>query len=453
MKTAYGFALRLLTAITLVTVLAAAVPSHVAYAGDCDGTPGNDLPQLICAVDPTVPDANIGLGLGKDNLVVSSGVTADLASGDSLEDGTWNTGDGGNDSLIIHGDVYDVQGDTTVGNGGDDFILITGDSYAVRGDYVDGNGGNDKIVVSGTGNVSGVLTGDDASGDGGDDEIVVEAGGYAAEVLGDFAQTGGTDSITINGTAGNVFGDGVLGNGGSDKIIINGTVTGTVTGDAAENGADDYILISGTVSGDVVGDGINSVAGDGGNDSIVIKGTVAGNVLGDDAPGAGGDDTVTLGFDASVGGTIDGGGGHDILKFAMLWQHQLKGYDPNAGSITVDGHTYSWANFEELIGLLQTIAEEDSRDVLYQRSQIVVVRESAGVYVFSPIGRVALIPSSLLKNLEVGGSQTYTGPNSQGWYVTVVNLGVDPIHPKLTLYKVTIYDASGNLHGDFTFSD
>ncbi|MFW5692219.1 MAG: choice-of-anchor Q domain-containing protein [Chloroflexota bacterium] len=142
------------------------------------------------------------------------------------------------------------------------------------------------------------------------------------------------------------------GGGGDDTLIIVQSVTvGGVNGDGpgtAEPGTD-VIIVEGTVSGDVNGDGTAA----GADDSITIRGTVGGQVNGD-----AGDDTVTI-TEAARGGDntlpLNGGAGVDTLQFdlpiidraeADALQAQIDAGSPDNGSLTYNGQTFNWTDFE-----------------------------------------------------------------------------------------------------------
>jgi hypothetical protein len=476
MKTEYPIRLGLISAL-LTTLFAAAIPTGLAFAGDCDDPNlGIVDTDIICTISDSPDD--IGLDLGNDSLVVDSGVFANSASGDSLDDGSMNTGAGGNDELTINGDVDIVEGDTTIGNGGNDIIEINGNVGCVSGDNVDGKGGNDRITVNG--DVSCSVSGDDASLDGGDDVIKVNTAGTVGDIYGDYAANGGDDQITVDGNASVIFGDEVFigdggkdtiivngqafavigdstlnGNGADDRIFINGFVLGVV-GDGAEgNGGNDIIVIDGEVF-DVIGDGTYS--GDGGNDVITINGTVNRDILADQVGGDGGDDTVILGVGSSVAGVIDGEDGFDRLKFGMLRQSQLAGLDPALGSITIGGNTFYWFNFEQLIGLFKEVASTDTDTdpgfrVIYRSESLLAISELEGVSVVAEHGRIAFIAFSSLGDIPLGSAKTYSTPNSAGWYVIVNNLGPSSVNPAKDLYQVDIYSSGGSLQGSFSFTN
>lgn len=419
--------IRLLSAVLLCSLLLAAVPADVAVAA-CDDsvvTPGNDT--VLCDVDPPVGEEVLGLDLGDDSYTQNAGVTTDVVAGDLLPDGSFNIGDGGNDTIIIHGDVLDfLAGDGTDGDGGDDTITITstGSADFVYGDAVDEDGGNDTIVIGGD---VFVVLGDDAGGNGGNDYIFIDSTGSAFGVAGDDVDDdGGGDVIIINGVALVVIGDSAGGDGGDDIIVINGIVE------------------------DVIGD---DVGGTGGNDTIYVYGTVIFDVCGDCAA-VDGDDTVVLGANAEVGGDIDGQGGFDTLVFEALRQSELDalGLDPAGDTLTINGHTYDWFNFESLIGLLAELAERGLR-VFFASDSLLAVEsdDHLGISVFAEHGRIAFISFANADGLGVGETATYATPNAAGWYVIVTNLGASADHPGHSLYQVNIYNAAGGSAGQFTF--
>ncbi|MEX2161155.1 MAG: hypothetical protein WD751_04495 [Anaerolineales bacterium] len=292
----------------------------------------------------------------------------------------------------------------------------------------------------------------------GNDTFEQDAGTSVAGVNGDGTPintlgegNGGNDTITINGTVtGVVIGDYVNYangyDGGDDTIIINGTADG-IQGDHARNGGDDTIIINGTVSYIYA----DNIVIEGGSDDIQINGTVTGFIEADDDGRPGGDDTVTLGTNAEVVGTIDGGDGTDTLRFRALRQSELSGYSAAGGTLTVNGHAYTWVNFESLIGLLQDLVENGAR-VLFSNGSLVAVEDDGGIKVLGENGRIANVPLGSLAALAVGESASFSSPNSNGWSVTVTSLGSNPNNPVHTLYRFDIYYGS-SLQASFTFSN
>ncbi len=176
--------------------------------------------------------------------------------------------------------------------------------------------------------------------------------------------SGGNDVIVNNGTvAGDMDGDTALANGGNDMLINNGTVGDDMDGDnARRNGGDDLIINNGTVGGDIQADDNEDVDGSvGGNDTIVINGTVEGSVDGDAGVKKGGDDLVILQNGANGGADhtlyINGNDGDDTLAFNFFVSDQteidalkkeITAANPAKGSLTFNGQTFEWENFEHL---------------------------------------------------------------------------------------------------------
>lgn len=357
---------------------------------------------LLTAATPALAGDCDGTA-GPDTITCATDPTApDAIVGLGLGDDTY-VQDAGVEAYSVYGDALE-DGNFSTGNGGDDHITINGDIDCggvcqVLGDGVTGDGGDDTIIVNGS--VDHSVYGDDVNGDGGDDTIVING--------------------DVNG---NVLGDNALGNGGDDEIIINGTVTGVF--------GDDSVGISG------------------GNDYIEVNGEVQGFL-----DGNGGNDTVNLGDNAIVGAVMDGGAGTDTLSFDAISQSDLDalGLDPAGGSITINGETYTWLNFEQLLGLLAELIEQGviRLRVFYETETLRAVETSGGINIFAEHGRIAFVSFDSLNGLSFGESASFNTPNSAGWYVTVTNLGSAADNPGHTKYMVSIYSAGGGLAGQFTF--
>jgi hypothetical protein len=322
---------------------------------------------------------------------------------------------------------------------------------------VDLGEGNDSYTDT-TAVGAGYILGDNAAGDGATDVITVN--GSADYIAGDNANgNGANDTITVNGSlSSHIYGDNANGFGGVDQIVVNGSVGGDVYGDYTNgSGGDDRITINGTVSQDVSGDYLTGGGGNGGNDRIVINGSVGRDVYGDfTISGVGGNDRVTLGVNATVTGTINGEDGRDTLVFAALTQSQVNalGLNPAGDTATINGHTYTWLNFEALLGLIEELAERGLR-VFFASESVLAVESDAGdgISIFAEHGRIAFVSFDSLGNFGVGESLVYSTPNSAGWYVVVTNLGADVEHAGKTLYQVNIFVVGGSSAGQFTFSN
>jgi hypothetical protein len=285
-------------------------------------------------------------------------------------------GTAGDDTIVCDNDPA-PPAPTVVGGGaaGNDTITIDSDNHAlISGDGTVGGGTLSSVGVAGN------------------DTITVN-GNTAAHVYGDLMNgnvNGGADTIIINGTATSVQGDVIARNatGGADTIIINGTVTDVVTGDThsyaiAGNlavGGNDTIIVNGTVGNTVDGDWFRFSTGGtrvGGNDTIIINSTaqVNGNVTGETDATIGGDDTITIEVGATVLGTISGGnvaGDFDTLTFTGSTSDQagyaqlqaLVGCNPCNGTVTIDGYTYTFTNFEQFVNLMTLIVALPNAQVI-----------------------------------------------------------------------------------------
>jgi hypothetical protein len=317
------------------------------------GTSGSDT--IICDTS-NPPTGQVEGGDGDDNIVIESGVnSSSQVAGDNYNSGTTGTGD---DFIIVNGTLTDtsLSGDSFNDDGaGDDIIINNGTSdIEMYGDSAGGNGsGNDIIINNGT---TYGLIGDTAGGDGsGSDQLVNN--GTVNTLVGDTysGNASGNDTITNNGYVINdIVGDGgMVSSTGNDTIINNGVVDYSIYGDDAYGigTGNDTINNSGTVN--------QNIDAGGGNDTVANSGVVNGTIY----AGAG-DDTVIIQGNGTVNGTMDGGSGYDVLTFSLNssdpaqleeWAAQIAAANPAGGTLTINGHIYTWQNFEELSSLLLTL--------------------------------------------------------------------------------------------------
>lgn len=245
------------------------------------------------------------------NLTVGDGSkVGDIVVGTSTSSGEY----GGNDTITLGNNVTAGQISTYAGN---DKVTIGNNSYT--GDVSTGDG--QDTVATGVGTTTGALhTGD------GDDTITIQGttttinvGGGATNLhvtgtgtIGDVAFGGGDDTVLIDGKAGYL-----QGSGGNDTITVNGTATG-IEG----NTGDDEININGTL---VQGDGTaGKLYGGYGSDKIN---------LGDGAKLG----SVDLGTGGANGDTLTGG--NDILIDGNLTQDVGDHYSVNSlgDNVTITG--------------------------------------------------------------------------------------------------------------------
>jgi len=328
----------ILTIGAVVITTLALIPLGAAIAGCSEDSPNNHT----CDSDaPNPHPGNYNAGGGNDNVTVDSGagVTGDLRGGDDNDTMTNNgvvggnlAGNEGNDNITNNGDV----GDNIRGNDGNDTIVNNG--YVENG--VSGNAGEDNITNNEDGDV-GFITG-------GVDDDTINNHGYVEY---DISGNSGDDKITnhSSGDVGDIYGD-----LGSDTIINDGYVDDEIHGGTGGCGcgidSDDTIINNGFVG--------NDIEGDDGNDTITNRGDV-----GDDIDADRGDDTVTIYYNSTVGGDIDGDdqdsipdaeeGTNDVLIFKVKNDSDkelLESKDPAADSATLsNGNFFQWLNFESLL--------------------------------------------------------------------------------------------------------
>ncbi|MDX1995915.1 MAG: calcium-binding protein [bacterium] len=381
-------------ALLLIVVLLLTLPLSVqAQAGDCDGTPGDDV--INCTVTPVNPNFSIDADLGNDHITIGPNVIIPYVEnypnsnvrGDGSPEGGHPEGiNGGDDTIINYGQLgqgYSVLvGDDVSNDGGNDTITNYG-SAGIMGDHATYNGGDDILSNYGL-SLEGIVGDVAAVGHGGNDQILNAVNATTTYILGDFVYlgdgSGGDDEIVNNGRVlrpveatwsyGSIFGDSTLtGSGGEDRISNTGTVDGNIYGDGIQlypdvgepgTGGADFIHNTGSVQNSIYGDYIFSLNQgntyiyeaelsntNGGNDTIINSGTIGGAIYAE-----GGDDTVRLGWGANGGAdrllVIDGGAGDDTLVFELRPEAVITNRTgtPASGSITVNGYTFQWLNFE-----------------------------------------------------------------------------------------------------------
>ncbi len=247
--------------------------------------------------------------------------------------------------------------------------------------------GSDTIYNAGT--VNGDVVGDSGFGNGSGNDVIVNDGSVTGSIDGDtsFGTGSGNDMIVNNGTVDSIFADSANGNSsGSDTVTNNGTVNSSIYGDGSGGSADgsDTIVNNGTVAVNIYGDGngvgtgsdnitnngsVTNIIAAGGNDTITNNGVVNGDIRADD-----GDDTVIIAAGtAVVGDGIDGGNGYDVLTFNINSTDPaeleavaalIASQSPSGGTITINGITYVWLNFEELTRILSIVRLNGPADPL-----------------------------------------------------------------------------------------
>jgi hypothetical protein len=222
-------------------------------------------------------------------------------------------------------------------------------------------------------------------------------GGLMAEGLVALAGMGplqvtNSGTITSSASASGSEALGLLVQGPSSSQINN---SGTISASGASQGFglavsnNSTITNSGTISGTTA-----SIWGMSLNQTVINSGTLNGDVW----LMAGGDSFNAAG--GVVHGLIDGGDGYDVLSFTMdisadSWESALAALtgnlDPSGGTVVLGGITYTWANFEELRGLIQLYAIRDRRinGLDIAATAIVYRLQETGVELYTPQGEWA----------------------------------------------------------------
>ncbi|KKI98088.1 filamentous hemagglutinin N-terminal domain-containing protein [Prochlorothrix hollandica] len=285
-------------------------------------------------------------------------------------------------------------GDSLQGTIGNDSFQLTGADQITVGsmtftsvETIAGDAGDDEFVLAG-----GTLTGAIAGGTGSNTlaagnlatNFVVTGtdSGTATGITGGFTSiqnlTGGTanDSFTLNG---GTLSGAIDGGAGIDSLTtpnqattfgITGTNSGTLTGVA--NGFQNLENLTGNAQGDIfqftaAGSIQGTIDGAGGSDLLIADdsgafidisgtdgGTYGGKVAGwqniENIQGGAGDDTFLLSA-TTLTGTLDGGGGNDLMVGDTV-ANQFIVLVPNGGTVT--GVLGGFSNIENLTGNSQT---------------------------------------------------------------------------------------------------
>ena len=339
-----------------------------------DGS-GNDTLINNNVVDRLYGDANSGNGSGDDTIInngtITNGLTADAAWGSGSGNDTvinngftagilgdsWNTTGSGTDTLTNNGTTNIFSGDSQNGDGvGNDVITNNSGATAgnIYGDTIGGTTATGNDTINNHGYVSGSIYGDDAAGNGTGSDTIYNTGTVNAAIY----AGNGNNTVTNSGVVGGDVNTGA----GSDTITNTGDIQDDMFtgagGDTIDNsgmvdniyaeGGNDTITNTGHINNDInAGDGADSITHSGSVDGNIVAGT--------------GNDGVTLQNNAVVDGTIDGGANYDILTFEFSSTDSnaldklaadIAAQNPSGGTVTYNGNTYTWTNFEELKQLL-----------------------------------------------------------------------------------------------------
>jgi hypothetical protein len=378
------------------------------WSGIVSGGDGSVVSSANINSDVFGADGIVESGAG--NLVNNGNITLDGGGGHALQE--FGTGDVINTGIISvtqpTGMVYTTQviverDEGSVINNGD---IIASGTYPAIEEYGSGDVINNGNIIITSKNMSGISENDAGNvinngsitvigGGGGIEQsngFVINNGTILATGSGIGIDTKGEGDAINNGTitmlgewatgiratgGGNVInngvvnvpqGDGIKSGNGSHLIVNNGTIT---AGDNAiwGNQGDDTFINNGIINGrvflgldddTVTNNGIvnGTVSLSSGNDTVTNNGTVNGAIN----LGAGNDTMTVRGV---VTGTMDGGADWDTLIFDMTVEgtssdlnalaREMAAANPAGGSITINGYTFTWVNFESLINLLRFI--------------------------------------------------------------------------------------------------
>jgi hypothetical protein len=283
-----------------------AVVPAVPLLADCavTGATGSGGQVVVCTASDT--DGYDGTANG-DEITIQPGATVtDPADDDAI------IGNAGEDVITMNGGtVTAAMNDALAGGDGNDVITVHAGNLDGEEDAVDGDPGDDVLTVNG-----GVLVADEQCVDGGD----------------------GDDTININGGTLTCDDEVLKGEAGAENITITG--------------------------GSLTSTGEDVIDTDEGDDVVSIRNAT---LTTQDEPGHvainldSGDDQLTLGDGAviqgNVEGLIEGGDDTDTLIFAMTVpegdlaavQAAIAAANPAGDSLTINGETYTWQNFESLV--------------------------------------------------------------------------------------------------------
>lgn len=380
--------------------------------------------------DAALSDTGNAIARGSDVIVNYGGALLILGSGaDSI------TGDAtadGNNTIINYGYASEIVGNEAISDdgtaiaSGDDTIIVYGAVISVTGDWAH--------PLSGPGNVA-IASGDDT--------IIVF--GPSIEIIGDVADgdtaTASGDDLLVNyGETGYMFGDAAFSDtgtttaSGDDTIINYGIVHDNIIADFAHS----FGLPPGT---DPTGNGTTT-----GNDVVVNHGVVEGDVL-----MGGGNDRVIIVNGAPVLGIMNGGAGTDRLTFELAsanymdqyttlaaWANALVAQNPAGGTIIINGVTFTWLNFEDLMTHFRLLAACNlwPAQVFYPNADTIDVW---GPLTANQGFHVATIDRRTLTHNPAG--QRFEHPETaRGWYVMVYWVNDH--------YQINVYDQNDTLLTD-----
>lgn len=238
-----------------------------------------------------------GVGTTLASLAVYAGQGSDLVAIEGANTNSTIKGGGGNDTINFSGGSFTDS--TLYGNLGSDLISANGGTFTRA--FLAAGGDNDTIVASAT------FTTATINGGGGADSIFLTTvtNSTGTLVQGDDPNDGtyfGADTIRIDGAA---YGTTtVLGGGGADRFIMSATIA---SGNNYQGGTGaDSIFLNATIASAQLFIGMGA-----GNDSITVSGALTDNY--GTIQGGGGVDVITVTAGNANGGLLYGGADADLI--------------------------------------------------------------------------------------------------------------------------------------------
>jgi len=306
----------------------------------CDGNPPNPDPSGVQVGTESTNDNDeitieAGASINTGGFAVSAGQGADLVvvnpgAGNLTGGGSSLATDGSGNTFIVRG------GNLTAGNG---IFFNGGDNNSVEFSNATINAGNNGMFF----------------GAGSNNSVMVSSGNIIAGNNGIALLTGNNNAVEISKasiTAGN---NGVFFNDGNNKSLIfnSGTINAVNTGIFMNFGNNTIHINGGTITPQF-GRAIETQDGE---DLIVLRGgRIDPNMAGETIFTGPGNDTVRIVRLDSFSGLIDGEEGEaDTLIFAQVIPNteqcntlrgQIAALNPSGDSITINGISFTWVNFE-----------------------------------------------------------------------------------------------------------
>jgi hypothetical protein len=370
----------------------------------------------------------------------NSGTIRDSASSGSFSFSSFEQLDlhDGNDTLLFNNNAASLSANLDLGAGTGDTLSYAGYSNAVSVTLTDISSNTGSTAAGGATAIAGTATGFETlvGGSSSGDSITDSTGESTVAISG--ANSGtidglsfssienlnlstGNDTATVSGSGSGVSLTGTLDLGdGTNSLTMNGSA-GTIAAVSSGTGDDTFSISAGSVSGAVsASDGSNSLtisgtsssigsySGGSGADSVTLSG---GNVVGNVSTTTGNDTVLISSTSSTIGGNLDfGGGTGDTLSYAGYSNAvsvTLTNITSSSGSTAAGGATAisgTASGFENLVG------GSNSGDTLTDstgNSTIVISGANSGTIdglTFSAIENLSLSSGIDAVTVQSGGS-------------------------------------------------